>query len=204
MFVDLSHTIEGGMLVFPGDDPVSVSHVKDYAKDGYNNFSLLTGMHAGTHLDGPMHMSPDKRYISDFPLGTFAGKACVLNAAGQKIISFNDEFREQVSEGDIVLIYTGFDKKFGSGEYFTVYPVIEEELIEFLVRKKIKMLGIDFPSPDESPHRIHNMLFENNIFILENLTNLNMLVGKEVEIFAFPLKINADSSVVRAVAKISL
>jgi len=65
------------------------------------------------------------------------------------------------------------------------------------------MIGIDWASPDLEPYPIHEILLNNNILILENLTNLDFLLsGPAFEIFAFPLKINADSSIVRAVAKI--
>jgi len=74
---------------------------------------------------------------------------------------------------------------------------------EFLIEKKIKMLGMDTPSPDRYPFLIHKFLFKNNTYILENLTNLNLLLGEEnFEVIAFPLKINADSSITRAVARL--
>jgi kynurenine formamidase len=202
MYIDLTHTIEDGMPVFPGDDPVKLDQIKVYEKDGFNNHRLSTGMHVGTHLDGLMHMTADKRYISEFSLDSFAGKACVLNACGQSVISLKEEYREQVSGGDIVLVYTGFDKKFGQKDFFTDFPIMEEELAEFFVQKKIKMLGIDYASPDKAPYKVHNILFKNGILILENLTNLDKLIGEDFEVFAFPLKINADSSIVRAVARI--
>jgi kynurenine formamidase len=72
-----------------------------------------------------------------------------------------------------------------------------------LVEKKIKMIGMDTPSPDRYPFKIHKLLFENNIYILENLTNLDQLLNIDrFEVIAFPLKINADSSITRAVARI--
>jgi kynurenine formamidase len=64
------------------------------------------------------------------------------------------------------------------------------------------MIGIDWFSPDKEPYPFHKLLLENNILILENLTNLDMLIGKNFKIFAFPLNIHADSSILRAVARI--
>ncbi len=66
------------------------------------------------------------------------------------------------------------------------------------------MIGLDWASPDHEPYPMHQILLRNNILILENLTNLNLLLSEPVfEIFAFPLKINADSSLVRVVARIT-
>jgi len=49
------------------------------------------------------------------------------------------------------------------------------KLGDFFVEKKIKLLGMDLPSPDKYPFRIHKKLLENNILIIENLTNLSEL-----------------------------
>jgi len=66
------------------------------------------------------------------------------------------------------------------------------------------MLGIDLMSPDNPPYTIHKLLLSAGILIAENLANLDELTGiKNFEVFAFPLKINADSSPARiAVRKI--
>ena len=102
-----------------------------------------------------------------------------------------------------MLLYTGLDKFYGTAEYYQEHPIVDIELCRFLLRKNIKMLGMDMPSPDKYPFEIHRLLFENNIFVMENLTNLHKLIGeKSFEVIAFPLKIKADSSMTRAVARI--
>ena len=63
------------------------------------------------------------------------------------------------------------------------------------------MIGFDMPSPDRFPFESHKMLLKNEIFILENLCNIEKLLNaKEFKIAAFPLKIEAEGSLVRAVA----
>ena len=65
------------------------------------------------------------------------------------------------------------------------------------------MLGMDLPSPDKYPFKIHKMFFNNDIFIIENMTNLSQLLFvNNFEIIAFPLKIKAGASIIRVVAKI--
>lgn len=71
-----------------------------------------------------------------------------------------------------------------------------------LVRKRVKMIGLDTPSPDKIPFEIHKYLFQNNILIIENLTNLEKLIdGENFEVIALPLKIRADSSIARVIAR---
>lgn len=203
IIVDLTHTIENLMPVYPGDDETLLSQSRYLETDKYNNFILKINMHAGTHIDGPMHLTKSNVYISQIPLEQLIGAGCLINAYGQSSIYYKEEYEEIISENDIVLIYTGHDKKFYTSDYFESYPVIEESMADLLIRKKIKLLGIDSPSPDIYPFNIHNALFNNNILIIENLTNLKELVSAEsFEIIALPLKLNADSSILRIVARI--
>lgn len=201
--IDLSHTIHADLSVFPGDSPISLNQVKDYQSDGYNNFQLFTGMHVGTHVDGPMHLTNSNTFIAGLPLESFTGKGIVIDVSGNGAIGLNHEKLSRIESGDIVLFYSGFDKFFGEERYYLNYPVFDEQLIHYLVGRKVKMIGIDWASPDLDPYPMHKILLGNNIPILENLTNLDLLLSEPVfEVFAFPLKINADSSIVRAVARI--
>lgn len=62
---------------------------------------------------------------------------------------------------------------------------------------------MDLPSPDQYPFNIHKMLMEEGIFIIENLNDFTELISiKRVDIMAFPLKIKAEASMVRVVARL--
>lgn len=201
--IDLSYEIYEGMPVYPGDIEVELENDKKVKEDGYSNHNLKMGMHAGTHLDLPAHMLKDNRYISDISLTYLSGRARLLNAAGQKVITVKDKYNDLIEKDDMVIIKTGFAAKYGKEEYFREHPVISEELAEFFVKKEIKLLGFDMPSPDQSPFRIHHKLFENNIFILENLCNLEKLPELEAfKLFIFPLKVRAEAAPCRVAAEI--
>ncbi|ACL70098.1 cyclase family protein [Halothermothrix orenii H 168] len=204
-FIDLSQEIIDNMNVHPYDDKVKLYQDKYLEEDEYNNFRLEIGMHAGTHIDTPMHLTDRKIFISEIPLEKFAGSGCLLDVRDEKIIGFKQEYIDVVNENDIVILYTGYSDKYGTDEYYTNHPVISEALADFLVDKNIKMLGMDMPSPDNYPFEIHKKLFKNNILIIENLTNLSELVKfNKFNIIAFPLKIKAEASMVRVVANIEL
>jgi len=202
-FIDLSHTISSELPVFPGDLPVKLKRDKEISKDGYTNFRLCTEMHVGTHVDGPMHLTSDVRYISDIDLERFSGEGVIFDVRGIEKIALTHIVPDKIRQNQIVIFYSGFDKKFGEEDYYHNYPVLEEGLINFLVEQKIKMIGIDWFSPDKEPYPMHSILLKHDILILENLKNLEQLINKDFEIFAFPLKIKADSSIVRAVAGIN-
>jgi kynurenine formamidase len=113
------------------------------------------------------------------------------------------EYEKLVREQSIVLLYTGHDRLFGKPEYFDNYPVVDSDLCQLFIRKKIKMLGMDGPSPDREPYQVHKSLLTMRIYIIENLTNLgNLAEEKSFEVIALPLKIRANSSPARVVARI--
>jgi len=201
--IDLSHKIEHGMPVYPGDSKTNLYQKNFLNTDKYNNHMLEINMHAGTHIDSPMHLTDSKKYISELALDSFMAEGCILDVKGQPVVKYKSEYETLVKENSIVLLYTGFDEYYGTKEYYENHPCLDVDFCEFLAGKKIKMLGIDIPSPDKFPFIIHKLLFKNNIYILENLTNLKELLNvKNFEVIAFPLKINADSSITRAVARI--
>lgn len=201
--IDLSHPIDAQTPTYPGDSRVKLLKTKFFTKDGFTNFQLETGMHSGTHLDGPMHLTEQIKYISEIPLESFHGEGCILDVRGEPVIGMKDQYRSQIKEGSIVLFYTGWDQKYGSLEYFTGQPEIDPELAEFIISQKTKIIGMDLASPDRSPFKVHRMLLNEGVLILENLTNLAALLEAErFEVMAFPLKIKADSSLLRVVAKV--
>jgi len=202
--IDLTHTIDDRMPVYPGDEPTRLIWTKRLEQDKYNNHCLDINMHAGTHIDIPMHLLEDDRYMSDMQLSEFVGEGKVLDVRGQPIIRLKDEYRDTIAEGCIVLLCTGSDKNFGSDKYFNDHPVLDIEFAKFLVQKRIKMLGMDTPSPDKYPFDVHKLLLKNDIFIIENLKNVESLLGYDkINIIAFPLKVKAAGALARVAATVN-
>lgn len=201
--IDLSHPIEDPMPTYPGDISTRLSNIKTFKKDGFTNYQLETGMHSGTHLDGPMHLTSQIKFISELPPESFYGEGYLIDARGEQVIKMKDNYRSKISDHSIVLFYTGYDQKYGTDEYYTGHPEIHPELADFLIAKQIKIIGMDLPSPDYSPFQVHKMLLDHQVLIMENLTNLGALLNAEqFEVMAFPLKIKADSSPLRVIAKV--
>ena len=201
MIIDLSYKIHEGMPKYPGDEDISLLEDKSYEKDGYTSYIIKSGMHLGTHIDAPMHLTNDKRFISEFSLDNFYGRGVILDYRGEDLIKPKKEYEELLYNKEVVIIYTGFENKYGEKEYYENHPIISLELIKLFIEKGIKMIGFDMPSLDRFPFESHKMLLKNEIFILENLCNINKLLNvKEFKIVAFPLKIEAEGSLVRAVA----
>lgn len=191
MLIDLSMFIDENTPVYPGETKPEIKQIATIDKDGWNEKRLTFNSHFSTHIDAPFHMLEDGKKLDDFPLEKFIGDAVVLD--------FADPDMELVKEDDIVFFYTGQTEK----DLFKDYPVISRELAQALVDKKVKIVGLDSFTTDDEPFEIHKMFFRNDILIVENLVNLNQLVGKRFECTILPLKIrDADGAPCRVVAKL--
>lgn len=203
--IDLSHIIDNKLPSFPQDTKTHFKQMAFFAKNGFNSYKLEFSLHSGTHIDTPMHFSNNKNYVSTYSIDNFLGEGVLIDCRNKMTINYDEKYENLDLKNKIVLIYTSFNQYFGQDKYFSNHPILSEELITFFIKSKIKILGLDTPSPDRSPYNSHKMLFENNIFILENLTNLDKLLPyNRFEIMAIPLNVMADSSPVRACAKIRI
>ena len=198
--IDISHILDENTPIFPGDYKTTLSIHRTMEKDYYNAYLLQSCLHTGTHIDIPMHLVEDNKTAADFLLESFWGKGVLLDVRGEKSIEMKPKYKEIIDEQDVVLLFTGYDINYFKDEYFTQHPTVSDDLAEFLLSKKIKILGMDMPAPDYPPFTFHKALLRSGVFVLENLTNLQSLIGiGKFKVMALPLKINAEASFVRAV-----
>lgn len=105
-----------------------------------------------------------------------------------------------IREDDIVLFHTGLIDHYHEEGYFTDYPEMSEEIAQYLVEKKVKMVGFDSCGPDHPPHKTHKVLFGGGVLIIENLANLAELAGRNFTVYALPIKLQVDGAPARAIA----
>jgi kynurenine formamidase len=196
MLIDLSQALFSGMPVYPNDEPFRLIRRKVYAHDGYSAYAMSTGLHAGTHVDAPMHMTDDLRTIDQFPLDCFCGPGMLLEGVMPPADAMD------IPVGSAVIFHTGMDRYYGTPAYYADHPVLSESLCRLLISRNVRIVGMDIPSPDYAPFQVHRLLLSAGIPIVENLTNLNKLIGKEFVFYAFPLRIASEASLVRAVAQV--
>jgi kynurenine formamidase len=201
--IDLSHTISHQMPVFPGESSPSI--IRDVLPEaiGYVTHRLETNMHTGTHIDAPFHVKSDSTTIDKYSVEKFAGTAIVIDVRGLSSIAMNPEWEPLFRNHKIVLFNTGYSQKWGTDSYYCDYPEFDVEIAKALVNCGVRIAGFDSPSPDKDPFDFHTVFLKENRFLVENLTNLDKLVGSNnITFMAFPLKIEAEASLIRAVAMI--
>lgn len=208
--IDLTHTIHEEMPVYPGTAGPKFMPVNSYEKDGFKETLLSMYSHTGTHMDSPAHIFEGKLALDKMPIDQFVGKAVVIEcselAAGQQItMEYIEKQRKEADKAEFILFHTGWDRFWGMEEYFGEYPYITEEVADYLIQNKKKGVGLDVigldPVHDENL-TLHKKLFvENEMIIVENLTNLDKIGGELFTFVALPLKYrDADGSPIRAIA----
>lgn len=208
-FVDLTHTLKSGITVYPGTQPPVIEEVCSIATDGFSERLIKMYSHTGTHLDVPAHIFAKGKTITDLDADIFCGPALKFMISRLTDISIEIFEKRLLSHGmpEFIIFETGWDRRWGTTEYFNDFPLPSNAIFEYLSKLGLKGIGIDAISIDllnSSDFPNHQSILSQEMIIIENLTNLNLLPDSLFDLFCFPLKIeHGDGSPVRAVARIS-
>lgn len=216
--VDLTLTIYEGMPCFPVDwypkpkfEDVLVPDTDPTGSHRYASKALLFS-HGGTHLDSPKHYNyfDCKKTIDIVPPEILVGEAVWAhfpNKGNLETITANDLEAETKGfdlKGKRLVITTGYtDRNWGKDDYFQVSPYLTPDAAEWMVEKGITLVGIDFQTdkPGDASFPVHNILLQNEVYILEYLTNVNELDGKEFILSVGSLKLEGlEASTARVFA----
>ncbi|MGC9516749.1 MAG: cyclase family protein [Methanomicrobiales archaeon] len=198
--IDLTHKLYDKMPVYPGDPPVSIAEIKNHENEPYSFYQFSGNMHIGTHLDAPYHYHSKGRKISKIKLSELIKMAEIIDVDSKKIEL--NHAKNKIKQ-DIVIFRTGWSINWGQNNYFTQNPYLSEKCAKFLVKKNVKGVGIDSPSVDAwGENLIHKILLENDVWIVENLNNLDKISKEKFKIYIIPLLIDSEASPVRVFAKL--
>jgi kynurenine formamidase len=202
--IDLTHSVVPDLPVYPGDPIPRIEQVAELGRNGFNAYCLCTGTHVGTHMDAPLHMIAGGGFVCDLPVTQFIGRGRLIDARGRGVVTGNLLRGIRIGKGDIVLVLTGWDQHLRDGTYYRDYPEVAPDFAHELVRAGVAVMGLDTPSPDRPPFEVHKILLSQQVPIIENLTNLEALVGvRRFEVIALPAKLQCDAAPVRVIARVS-
>ena len=208
--IDLSFELNDDMLTYPSPNhvPFQSTILGRIDKDGRETRKFTMGSHCGTHIDAPKHFLKDGKSIMEFVL---------INLGDLKpnsIISLKNfkgelDAANKVNPVRRIVFRSYWSQHWNTNQYYQGWPYFDTESIEYIIDSKIKLLGLDFPSPDaqfngkdseeDSPN--HKLLFNSDIILTEYLTNLDKLNKGMIYISVMPLKLsNFDGSPARVMA----
>jgi kynurenine formamidase len=219
--VDLTHSLKEGMPFWPTHAKYELRVIDSHKKGDISCHNEVTfGDHTGTHVDAPVHFipegSPASRGIEAISLDVFHGRALTIDGTHlgknalftlEMIQSWEEQYG-LIHEGDVVLFYFGWDQLWEEQpeSFLTDWPGISGEVADYLVGKRVKMVGSDALSLDNAASTefpAHYKLLGNEVLIMENLKNVGTLPPFSY-FFGFPLKMEgASASPIRAVAFVS-
>ncbi len=151
---DLTHRVEPGMPVFPGDPLVTAEPRATHAADGYRVTALSLGTHAGTHVDAPSHTEPDGRDLDAFPPDRFRREALRVDcrdAGPRTAITRADlpDGSELPDEVGMIVLWTGWADHWGTDRYRD-HPYLAPAAAEWCAEMGLDV-AIDAFSPDPTP-----------------------------------------------------
>ncbi len=203
--IDLTHSIHPSMTVYPGTAPPELIPQSDILIDGFLETRLVLTSHTGTHIDAPAHMIAGGLTLDRIPAEKFIGYGWVCDVSGLKKDKITrEDLVLPAEEIDFLLFYSGWDRKWDTPGYFEGYPVLSEEAVRWLKDHTLKGIGFDMISADPAgagDYEVHTSLLRKNFILIENLKNLDQLIGRRFLLSCLPLNLkNGDGSPVRAVA----
>ncbi len=202
---DLTHTYDDKIKGY------SSEIARTLEKDGWNAKTLTFYSHSGTHMDSPYHFGVSHKTIEEYHPSDLMSQAWVYDVSISKpkqLIKIEDlqGLDHHFKTGDSLLIRTRWSINYDQPNFKTDMPRISDELAEWCVTMKVKMLGVEPLSVADVENlpevtRIHKVLLGGGVIIIEGLKNLDAIKSKAVFLMAMPIKIkNGDGGPARVIA----
>ena len=201
-FVDLSHTIESGMVTYKGlPAPLVCDHIsrlqsREFYAEGteFQIGRIDMVANTGTYLDTPYHRYEDGYDLSKLPLeraSDLPGVVVRATGAAGRAIDWTMFAATEVA-GRAVLVHTGWDAGWRTDAYFEGHPFLTEAAASYLRDQGAALVGIDSYNIDDTADRrrpVHTVLLAAGIPIVEHMTNLGALPAEGFRFHAVPPKV---------------
>jgi arylformamidase len=202
--VDLSHTIEDGLITYKG---LPAPRISDFMsrEDSRRNYADGIEFHigriemvanTGTYVDAPFHRYAEGQDLSELPLESLADLDGVVVRCEARAIG-REAFSGFALRGKAVLFQTGWDRYWATDEYFGDAPFLTADAARHLADSGVALAGIDAVNIDDrgDPRRpVHSILLRAGIPIAEHLCNLSALPEHGFRFFAVPVKVRRFGS----------
>jgi arylformamidase len=163
------------------------------------------GNHTGTHIDFSAHVIKGGKTSSDFPIENLIGSGLIIEVPDvEKSITKPFITDQPILSNDFVFFKTSNSKLSKQSKFSDKYVYIEPEAAEELLKKGVKIVGIDYISVDQYEAEnlpVHKSLLSNDVLIVEGLELNNSPIGR-CKIYIMPMNVHdMDGLPARVVAK---
>lgn len=200
-FIDLSHTIEHGMVTYKGlPAPLICDHLSREASKAiyeagteFQIGKIEMAANTGTYMDTPFHRYADGHDLTGLALARISNvPGVVVRVAGEGRAIGPEAFEGLQAKGRAVLVHTGWDRHWRTDQYFEDHPFLTEAAAVWLRDAGAALVGIDSYNIDDvsgGTRPVHSTLLGAEIPIVEHMTRLDALPDSGFRFTAVPPKI---------------
>lgn len=200
--IDLSHAVSDGMITNPS---VPAPRMSEYLTRTASRAHYASGTefhigrielvgNTGTYLDAPWHRFADGADLAELPLDATADLPAIVIRVVERSGRAVDRTALLPHDvvGKAVLIHTGWDRHWGTQQYFEDYPHLTAAAAEHLTDAGAALVGIDSLNIDDDTdgtRPVHTVLLHAGIPIVENLRGLDRLPAEGFHFTAAPVAV---------------
>jgi kynurenine formamidase len=197
-YVDLSHTIEDGMITYKGlPAPIicdfmsrEESRLKYEAGTEFHIGRIDMVANTGTYVDSPFHRYADGADLSQLTLESVAHVECVVIRVDRSVTQIPPALLDEIDfERRAVLFDTGWSRHWRTDAYFENHPHLVEATATRLVDGGARIVGIDSFNIDSvatGARPVHTVLLRRGIPIIEHMCNLESVPDRGAYLTAAP------------------
>ncbi|MBT1688778.1 cyclase family protein [Dawidia soli] len=216
LLIDLSHTIEHGLVTYKG---LPAPVICDYLSRAESRERYAPGTefqiaridmvaNTGTYLDCPFHRFEHGKDLSEITLESFTDlDGIVISVPHSETLAVTlDHVRHHEIRRRAVLIHTGWAEHWNTEKYYEHHPYVTPEAAAYLRDCNVALVGIDSHNIDNTAGNdrpVHTTLLGADILIVEHLCNLHLLPHEGFTFSAVPPRFKGVGTFpVRAMAKV--
>ena len=199
-YKDISLLVSPNLPQWPGSSKVRFIKNHDL-EDGdiATDSSIFMNLHTGTHVDAPSHFIRDGKTIDELPLEVLIGPVVVVQIP-EMIREITGEVLTNIDiPGDTerLLLKTTNSCLWQeeNRKFYEDYTSLVRNGAEYLVKKGIKLVGIDYLSIQrftDGP-KVHQILLSSNVVIIEGLDLSDVDAGL-YQLYCMPLKLQGQEA----------
>ena len=199
--IDVSHSIEHGMITYKG---LPAPVISDYLtrEESRTRYAPGTEFHigkiemvanTGTYLDSPFHRYARGKDLAALDLYAVANVDGIVVRCLEQTVIAEENFTGTDVNGKAVLVHTGWDEHWRTEDYSSGnHPYLTEAAANYLAKNGATLVGIDSFNIDatkDGNRPAHSVLLGHDIPVVEHLCGLGELPDQGFKFFAVPVKV---------------
>ena len=201
---DISLNLSSETVRWVGAPPLELlERRRIHRGDPVNASALTMSVHAGTHVDAPLHFVPDGAGVDSLPLEVFIGPAVVHAVDAERYITEEHVNAIELGGATRVLFKTRNSELLRKPDYDPDFVAFSVEAARALVARGLRLVGLDYLSVAHADTQVpvHRAFLDHGVVLLEGV-DLSEVAPGRYELICFPLKLRGlDGAPCRAVLR---